>query len=226
MIYLVEYSEQDNFTGFGGHIGKNNKLIGITDKPNTANVLKPGKCSYDENDIFDLLFDYYIYTGKEPVWKEDGSIELNNQVSLKFIKQIKLRELSNKTNEYIQQNYSIQKQNSDIVDIHIWTNYLYVNGLSQADLLNSIFTSVHSFYSGNKLDKILQQLGSSLNNQNNLSYWDLALEQILKSYIRIEWVNKVKERYRLYKKHIITTKDIDNVENTTFNFSDLVFPKI
>ncbi len=97
-MWLVEYDLKPGyvFPGFGGYPGKNGKFIGLTSAEDLSSfrIITPSS-EYTFDDIFPLLFAYYLSFNQTPVWNEDGSVTIPETPDLEFLKKVKLNELKN-----------------------------------------------------------------------------------------------------------------------------------
>ena len=165
---------------------------------------------------------------------DNGVLRLKTETEkLLELKQQKLNELDSLTTQYITSHYPLTKQNSDNSDATYWQNYLLMYGIDPVKSRQTIAYAVISFFEqGWSFEQCVQFFLSQFPDPNPTKdpggpiYWNYAVEQILKSGIRMEWLKRVKEKCRHYVTQINNATSITELQNIVFDYSNLPFPNL
>ena len=165
---------------------------------------------------------------------DNGVLRLKTDTEkLVQLKQQKLKELDSLTTEYITTYYPLTKQNSDSADVAYWQNYLLMYGIDPVKSRQTLAYTIVSFFDqGWSFEQCVQFFLSQFPDPNPTKepggpiYWGYAVEQIIKSGIRMEWLKRVKEKCRQYISEVNNATSITELQNIVFDYSNLPFPNL
>lgn len=163
-------------------------------------------------------------TINDPIWikiNDDGTLSIRDESEvLSIYKNNKLTVLYEYTTSYIKTYYPLEKQASDQVDTQYWQNYLLMYGIDPVVSRQTIAYCVLQFYDGGwSFEVALNVFLPRHPNPGNVTYWEFAVEQLLKSSIRLEWVKRVKDQFRQLLSILDNTTSLNDIKSLTFEIN-------